>query len=71
MDWEFEISRCKLGHIRWINSNPCFMTQGAIFSAMINHNGEDYEKEYIHICISESLCCTAEINTNCKSTILQ
>ena len=44
MDWEFEISRCKLGHIGWINKNPCFKTQGAIFSAMINHNGEEYEK---------------------------
>ena len=28
---------------------------------MINHNGKGYEKEYI--CITESLCCTAEINT--------
>ena len=23
------------------------------------------------VCITESLCCTAEINTTCKSTILQ
>ena len=24
---------------------------------------------YIYVCITESLCCTAEINTHCKSTI--
>ena len=35
---------------------------------MINRNGKEYEK-YIHIWITESLCCTAEINTTCKSTI--
>ena len=34
MDWEFEISRCKLGHIGWINNNLFFMTQGAIFSIL-------------------------------------
>ena len=27
------------------------------------HNGKEHEKEYIRICIAESLCCTAEINT--------
>ena len=34
---------------------------------VINHNGKEYEKEclslYIYICITESLCCTVEINT--------
>ena len=29
---------------------------------MMNHNGKEYEKEYI--CITESLCCTAEIKHN-------
>ena len=28
---------------------------------VINHNGQEYEKE--HTCITESLCCTEEINT--------
>ena len=31
--------------------------------SLINHNGKEYEKEYMYICITESLCCTAEINT--------
>ena len=30
-------------------------------SCIQNHNGKEYEKEYI--CITESLCGTAEINT--------
>ena len=33
----------------------------------INHNGKAYEKEYIRVCacvcVTESLCCMAEINT--------
>ena len=38
----------------------------------VNHNGKEYEKEYIymyvcvysiHMCVTESLCCTAEVNT--------
>ena len=28
-----------------------------------NHNGKEYEKEYLCICITESLCCTPETNT--------
>ena len=30
---------------------------------VINHNGKEYEKEYIYICTTESLYCMAEINT--------
>ena len=30
---------------------------------VINHNGKEYEKEYVYMCITESLCCTAETNT--------
>ena len=33
---------------------------------MITHNGKEYEKEYIYICLAESLFCTAEINVNYK-----
>ena len=28
---------------------------------LINHNGEEYEKDYVYI--TASFCCTAEINT--------
>ena len=30
---------------------------------VINQSGKEYEKEYIYVCVTESLCCTAEINT--------
>ena len=36
---------------------------------IINHNGKEYEKEYIYI--TESLGYIAEININCKPTIVQ
>lgn len=29
----------------------------------IKHNRKDYEKEYIYMYTTESLCCTAEVNT--------
>ena len=40
--------------------------------SVINHNGKEYLKNvYIYVLnITESLCCTAEINTTFKSTIL-
>ena len=28
-------------------------------------------KRNVYVCITESLCCTTEINTHCKSTVLQ
>ena len=32
--------------------------------SVVNNNGKEYEKEYIYnICITESLCYTAEMNT--------
>ena len=36
------------------------IAQGIIFN-IIKHNGKEYEKDYT--CITELLCCTAEINT--------
>ena len=35
------------------------LAQGTIFK-VLKHNGKEYEKE--NICITQSLCCTAEIN---------
>ena len=36
--------------------------QGSPFSMVINHNGKEYEEDYIYICTTESLCCTPETN---------
>ena len=63
-DWEFGISRCKLVYIGWINNKVLLYSTGNYIQyPVINHNGKEYEKEYIYICITESLCYTAEINT--------
>ena len=66
-DGEFGISRCKLLYIGWINNKVLlFSTGNYIQYPVMNHNGKEYEKEcvyiYVYICITESLCCTAEIN---------
>ena len=65
MDWEFGMSRCKQLYIDWTNSEVLYcIVQGTTFSIPgINHNEKDSEKECIQICITESLCCTLEINS--------
>ena len=53
-------------YIGWINNKVLrYNTGNYIQYLVINHNGKE------HIGITESLCCTVEINTTCKSTILQ
>ena len=39
-----------------------YSTGNYIQYPMINHNGKEYEKEYISICITKSLCNTPETN---------
>ena len=34
---------------------------GTVFNPVINPDGKEYEKEYI--CVTESFCCVAEVNT--------
>ena len=58
------ISRCKLVYTGWINIKVLLYSTGNYIQyPVINHNGKEYEKEYIYTRITESLCCTAEINT--------
>ena len=59
MEWEAGVSRRKLLYIEWINNRSYCIAQGtAIVEKSI------YKiRECICICITESLCCTAEINT--------
>ena len=64
MEWEFGVSRCKLLYIRWINNKVLLYNTGNYIQCPgVNYNGKEYEKEYRCMCITESLCCTAEINT--------
>ena len=64
VDREFGISRGKLLYIEWINNKVLLYTTGNYVQyPVIKHNGKEYEKECICICITESLCCTVGINT--------
>ena len=48
MDWEFRISRCRLIHIEWINTQVLLWSTGNYTQfPVISHNGKEYEKEYI------------------------
>ena len=62
MDWDFGISRCKRSYIGWIIKALPYSTGNYIQYPVINHNGKEYEKN-VCICIAESLCCAAKINT--------
>ena len=64
MEWEAGVSRCRILYIEWINNKVLLYSTGKYIQyPVINHNGKEYKKECIYICITESLCCTAEINT--------
>ena len=72
-DREFGINRCKLLYIGWINNKVLLYSTGNYIQyPLLNHNGKEYEKEYIYIYIyvyihiykTESLCCTAAIKHN-------
>ena len=60
MDWEFGVSRCKLSHIGWIhNKGEPYLPYLLYLLIIIEKN----IKRNPCVCIPESLCCTAEINT--------
>ena len=68
MEQVFGISRYKLLYTGWINNKVIlYRTGNYIQYPVINHNGKEYEQEYIYmymyVCITESLCCIEEINT--------
>ena len=49
-DWEAGISRCKLVYIGWINNKVLLYSTGNYIQyPVINHNGKEYEKEYIYV----------------------
>ena len=50
-DWEFEISRCKLVYIEWINNKVLLCSTGSYIQyPVVNHSGKEYEKECIYVC---------------------
>ena len=61
-DWKFEISRCKLLFLGRINNKVLMCSTGNYIQyPMINHNEKIFKN--VHMCVTESLCCTAEIGT--------
>ena len=61
--WESGVSRCKLVYTGQINNKILLYNRGKyIQNPVMNHNGKEHKKN-VYICIIESLCCTAEINT--------
>ena len=62
-DWEFGI-RCKLVYIEWTNDKVLlYRTGNYVQYSVITHNGKEYEKACIYICITESHHCTMVIKT--------
>ena len=62
MEWETGIKRCKLFYIEWKSNKVLLYSTGNDTQySVINHNGKEYK--IVYICITESLCCTAVINT--------
>ena len=51
IEWElFGTSRCKLLCIEWIDNKVLLYSTGNYIQyPVINHNGKEYEKEYIYI----------------------
>ena len=50
MDWEFGVSRCKLVYVEWMNNKVLLYSTGNYIQyPVINHNGKEYKKEYVHV----------------------
>ena len=64
MDWEFGVGRCKLLHLEWINNGVLLYNTGNYAQSLrVECDGREYEKKSVYICMTGSLCCTAEIDT--------
>ena len=58
------VGRCKLLSLEWINNKVLLYSPGNyIQSPGIKHNGKEYFKKNVYVYKTESLCCTAEIDT--------
>ena len=60
MEWEFGVSKRKYGMDK--QQGPT-VEHRELYSVSYNKWKRIFKKECIHICITESLCCTAKINT--------
>ena len=58
MEWEIGVSRCKIYRMDK-QQGPNVQHKELFQYPVINHNA----KEYVQVCVTESFCCIAEINT--------
>ena len=63
MDWEFRVTRCKPLHLEWIQNKVLLYSTGNYIQSLGIKLMENNIKKNVYMCITESLCCTAEINT--------
>ena len=67
LDWEFGVSRCKLFHLEWINNELVLYSIGNYVQSLgMEHDVRWYEKKNAYMCMTRSLCFTAEIDTTLK-----
>ena len=69
MEWEAGISRCKPSHQGWINNKatPCNMEPSLVLCDDLERwgggrGGGLRGKEYMHLTVTDSHCCAAEVN---------
>jgi len=72
LDGEFGLNGCKLRQWEWMSSEvPLCSTGNSSHSLGIDQDGRLYEKKNGYICMTGSLCCTAELTSRCKSTLIK
>ena len=61
MEGEFGLGRCKLFHLGWISNEVLLYSTGSYIQSLgTEHDGRQYEKKNVYICMTGSLCYTAE-----------
>ena len=64
MNWKFGVCRCKLLHVKRISNEVLFYSTGNYMQSLgIEHDGRQYEKKDVCVCVTGSLCHTTEIDT--------
>ena len=59
MDWESEISRCKLSHIQQINNKGLPCCTGTALYPVINCNRKECVCVYLCVCVCTHICACA------------
>ena len=64
MDWEFRVGRCKLLYLQWMDNEVLLYSTGNNTQFLgIEHDGKEYKKENVYICMTGPLCCTEKNGT--------